>query len=266
LFSARQNATLWENFSRLWQGNASEGGEAIREKLGLDQRPVVLLATNVLGDSLTLGRNLFSKTMAQWVARTVQYFVGRPDVQFIVRIHPGELITEGLAMADIIRDVIPVLPEHIHMIEPGEKINTYDIVEIATLGLVFTTTVGLEMAMCGKPVIVAGDTHYRGRGFTFDPDSWVNYYKTLGRILQRPQDQWLTEEQVELAWRYAYSFFFEYPLPYPWHLVGVWGDYKDMSLADIFSEKNYQLYQPTFEYLAGRKIDWSRRIADLSEG
>lgn len=256
LFSARQNATLWDNFSRLWQGNASEGGQAIREKLNLDDRPVALLATNVLGDSLTLGRNLFSKTMAQWVARTVQYFVGRPDVQLIIRIHPGELITEGLAMADIVKDVVPVLPEHIHMIEPGEKVNTYDIVEIASLGLVYTTTVGLEMAMSGKPVIVTGDTHYRGRGFTFDPDSWVSYYKTLGKILQKPKDQWLTDEQVELAWRYAYTFFYEYPLPFPWHLVGLWDDVKIRPMSEVFSKHHYERYAPTFSYLTGKPIDW----------
>jgi hypothetical protein len=164
-------------------------------------------------------------------------------------------------MADIIKDVIPVLPEHIHIIEPGEKVNTYDIVEIATLGLVFTTTVGLEMAMSGKPVIVAGDTHYRDRGFTFDPDSWVNYYKTLGRILQRPQDQWMTDEQIELAWRYAYTFFFEYPVPYPWHLVGLWSDYKEKSLNDVLSKQNFDHYSATFSYLTGTPIDWVTIIA-----
>ena len=159
-------------------------------------------------------------------------------------------------MADIVKDVVPVLPEHIHMIEPGEKVNTYDIVEIASLGLVYTTTVGLEMAMSGKPVIVTGDTHYRGRGFTFDPDSWVSYYKTLGKILQKPKDQWLTDEQVELAWRYAYTFFYEYPLPFPWHLVGLWDDVKIRPMSEVFSKHHYERYAPTFSYLTGKPIDW----------
>src|SRR5512146_1706901 len=45
LFVARQRATLWENFSRLWQGTPALGGERARQALGLDGRPVVLLAT-----------------------------------------------------------------------------------------------------------------------------------------------------------------------------------------------------------------------------
>ncbi|RPI23773.1 MAG: hypothetical protein EHM70_22110 [Chloroflexota bacterium] len=54
LFASRQRASLWENFARRWQGVPSEGGEKVRQALGLDARPIVLLATNIIGDSLTL--------------------------------------------------------------------------------------------------------------------------------------------------------------------------------------------------------------------
>ena len=74
LFAARQKATTWENFARRWQGSPAQGGAQAREALGLDERPVVLLATNVLGDSLTLGRQVFSHSMSEWISRTVQYF------------------------------------------------------------------------------------------------------------------------------------------------------------------------------------------------
>ena len=39
LFVARQRATLWENFSRRWQGTPAQGGEQARQVLGLDQPP-----------------------------------------------------------------------------------------------------------------------------------------------------------------------------------------------------------------------------------
>ncbi len=79
LFAARQKGVLWENFARLWQGSPAQGGKQARAALGLDDRPVVLLATNVLGDSLTLGRQVFSQNMAEWIARSVQYFSGAPE-------------------------------------------------------------------------------------------------------------------------------------------------------------------------------------------
>jgi hypothetical protein len=256
LFMARQRGALWENFARLWQDTPAEGGDKARAALGLDKRPVVLLATNVLGDSLTLGRQIFSQSMAEWISRTVQYFTGRPDIQFVVRVHPGEVLTHGLSMAQVVRQVLPKLPEHIRLIGPKDKVNTYDLIEVADLGLVYTTTVGLEMAMCGLPVVVTGNTHYRGRGFTFDPDSWVSYFKQLGLILSKPSAHRLTRAQVESAWEYAYRFFFQYPRPFPWHLVRVWDDYKNRPLSMVCGPEGVEQYGQTFKYLVGEPIDW----------
>jgi hypothetical protein len=257
LFTSRQHASLWENFARRWQDTPPQGGGKIRQDLGLDERPVVLLATNVLGDSLTLGRQIFSKTMADWISRTVQYFAGREDVQLVVRVHPGEVLTHGISMVDVVKGLLPRLPAHIHLVGPREKLNTYDLVEIADLGLVYTTTVGLEMAMSGKPVLVAGKTHYRNRGFTIDPDSWVAYFKQLGQILEKPGQYRLAREQVEQAWQYAYRFFFEFPQPFPWHLVRMWEDYNIRPLKSVLNEKGLSLYGNTFRYLSGEPIDWN---------
>jgi len=211
----------------------------------------------VLGDSLTLGRQVFSKSMGEWISRTVQYFAGRPEIQLVIRVHPGEVLTHGQSMVDVVRQVLPTLPEHIHLIKPTDRVNTYDLVEVADLGLVYTTTVGLEMAMSGLPVVVAGQTHYRGRGFTHDPDSWVSYFKMLGHLLERPREFRLDQQQVERAWRYAYSFFFEYPLPFPWHLVRMWEDYKNRPLSQVFSPEGQAEYADTFRYLTGTPLDWT---------
>ena len=91
------------------------------------------------------------------------------------------------------------------------------------------------MAMTGLPVIVSGQTHYRNRGFTHDPDSWVRYFKLIGKILEDPRAFRLPQEQVEKAWQYAYRFFFEFPRPFPWHLVRVWNDYQEHKLSDVLS-------------------------------
>lgn len=256
LMMARQRASMWENFARLWQGKPAEGGEQARRKLGLDQRPVVLLATNVLGDSLTLGRQVFSKSMAEWISRTVQYFIGRPDVQLVIRVHPGEVLTHGQSMADVVQQILPRLPENIRLIRASDEINTYDLIEVADVGLVYTTTVGLEMAMMGLPVVVAGQTHYRDRGFTYDPDSWVAYFKLLGHILENPAEYRLSREQVNQAWQYAYRFFFDYPQPFPWHLVRLWEDYKNTDLKTALSGEESEGYRRSFRFLAGEPVNW----------
>ncbi len=257
LMMARQRGSMWENFARMWQGVPTEGGQQARQHLGLDKRPVVLLATNVLGDSLTLGRQVFSKSMAEWISRTVQYFIGRPDIQLVIRVHPGEVLTHGQSMVDVVHEVLPRLPENIRLIKPKDEINTYDLIDVADVGLVYTTTVGMEMAMTGVPVVVAGQTHYRGRGFTHDPDSWVSYYKLLGQLLEHPAEFRLNREQVTEAWHYAYRFFFDYPQPFPWHLVRLWDDYKTRPLEKVLQGECCEQYARTFRYLVGEPIDWS---------
>jgi hypothetical protein len=265
LFASRQRADLWANFSRRWQGLPSQGGEQARLAMGLDNRPLVLLAANVIGDSLTLGRQVFTASMTEWLQRSMAYFAARPDVQLLVRIHPGERYTKGPSVADVVNQALPELPEHIHLVAAGDPVNTYDLVEIADLGLVYTTTVGLELAMSGVPVIVAGQTHYRERGFTLDPDSWQAYESALQGVLDAPQQQRMSQEQVERAWNYAYRFFFEYPHPFPWHLLGIWDELQDWPLERVLSADGLAAYGDTFRYLLGEPVEWGRvPLADLA--
>jgi hypothetical protein len=257
MYAARQQSRVWENFARSWQGTPTQGGEQARAALGLDDRPVALLATNVLGDSLTLGRQVFSRTMAEWITRTVQFFAIHPEIQLVIRVHPGEALTQGVSMVEVVHQALPELPDHIHLVAPEEKINTYDLVELAAMGLVYTTTVGMEMAMSGIPVVVAGKTHYCGRGFTFDPLSWEAYFDQLRRFFKNPTAHRLSEEKVNLAWQYAYRFFFEFPRPFPWHLVRMWSDYKLRPMRFVLGEEGRAHYDATFRYLVGEPLDWA---------
>jgi hypothetical protein len=255
-FSARQGGGLWENFSRRWQGTPSQGENKTRADLGLDTRPIILLPANVLGDSLTLGRHIFSESMTEWMIRTIKYFIERDDVQFIIRIHPGEQIGWGPSVFDILTEEYPSLPENIHLLPADAKINTYDLVAIADVGLVFTTTVGMEMAMVGLPVIVSGETHYREKGFTLDANSWDSYLKTLDEVLMNPKEYRLSREQVDAAWTYAYRFFFEYPQPFPWHVQHFWEDEKRWPLSKVLTADGDRLFGKTFDYLVGEPIVW----------
>lgn len=259
LFGARKNANLWGNFARQWQQNPVKGGASVRDGLKLDARPLALLATNVLGDSLTLGRQRITQTMAEMIVKTIGYFNHHPELQLVVRVHPGELKTHGTSMIDVINEAYAELPENIHIIRPEDKTNTYDLMEIADFGVVYTTTVGMEMAMSGLPVIVTGKTHYAGKGFTLDPQTWQEYEHLLDRISQNPAAARLTPEQLEKAWLYAYLFFFEFSLPFPWHILWLHDDFKNRPMHYVLSDEGQNKYGQTFGYLAAERLDWAAR-------
>jgi len=256
LEDARTSAKKYGKGTRFWQDVASVGGAQQRKDLRLDERPIVLLATNVLGDSLTLGRNIFTASMAEWIEKTVQYFAKRPEVQLVVRIHPGERLMKGPSMTGVIERAVPERPEHIHVIGPDEKVNTYDLMELAGLGLAYTTTVGMEMAMRGVPVILAGQTHYRGRGFTLEPATWDEYFALLDRLLADLPIQRLPQDQVESAWNYAYRFFFDFPLSFPWRLMKFWQDLEAWPLTRVLSPEGRAEFGKAFDYLAGEPVAW----------
>jgi len=256
---ARKNAKLWGDFARQWQQTPARGGSEVRQALGLDDRPIALLATNVLGDSLTLGRQRISETMAEMIVGTIRWFVGHPEAQLVIRVHPGELKTHGTSMVDVIEKNFPKLPEHIHVVRPEDKTNTYDLVETTDFGIVYTTTVGLEMAMTGLPVVVTGKTHYAQKGFTFDPASWQDYEAILSKLAADPTAMRLSQEQVEQAWLYAYLFFLEFSLPFPWHLLWLHEDFQARPMRFVLSPEGQQRYAQTFGYLLGEPLDWAAR-------
>ncbi len=260
LFTARQGGDIWENFSTSFQGVPRQGENSVRLELGLDSRPIVLLAPNTFGDSATLSRQVFSNGMSDWIANTVEYFSSRPEVQLVIRVHPSEArMTYGSSMAEVVKQSMPNLPENIHLVLADASVNTYDLIEMADLGLVYTTTVGMEMAMTGVPVIVAGFTHYREKGFTFNPDSWQAYFETIDRILKTPEDFRLSEQQINDVWHYAYRFFFDFTRPFPWHLLYFWDDVNEWPLDRVLGDEGQELFGDTFRYLVGEPLDWRTR-------
>jgi hypothetical protein len=264
LFQARRGGQTWEQFKRQWQAGGSEGAQNAHAKLGLDpERPMILLCTNVVADSLALNRQVFTDGMADWLARTVALFAELPEFQLVVRVHPGEMLGAGHPSVEIVRETLPEQPDHVIVVPPESEINTYDLIELAHLGLVYTTTVGLEMCMHGVPVIVAGATHYKGKGFTDDPRTWDEYKEILEARLANPGQDRLSEQSIESAWRYAYRFFFDYPFEFPWHLISFWDDLAQFPFPEVLQENSR--FIPTLSAFVGETIDWRGKVTLSSE-
>jgi len=105
LYRARRGGRTWENFGRQWQTAESKDAREELALLGIDpDKPVVLLCTNVVGDSLALNRQVFNSGMAEWLKMTVDYFSGRSDAQLVVRVHPAELVLAGNPSVEILSD------------------------------------------------------------------------------------------------------------------------------------------------------------------
>jgi hypothetical protein len=173
------------------------------------------LLTNVVWDAqVHFYGNAFPNAI-DWVLQTIRYFADRPDLQLIVRIHPGELLGHTRArqtMLDEITRCFSVLPQNVFVVRPESAISTYTVASQCNAVLIYGTKAGIELAAMGIPVIVAGEAWVRNKGVTLDAKSPREYFEILDRLpLKKPQSGNITER----ARKYAYHLFFRRMIPMP---------------------------------------------------
>jgi hypothetical protein len=184
--------------------------KAICEKLQLNNsKRTAVLFTNVLWDSSLQGLGIAFDSSKKWIESTISFFEQNEDVQLIIRIHPAEIYWPGTYRDSIVSWIKQKygnkLPSNIKLINPESNICSYSLMEIADVGIVAISTTGLEMAAFkNKPVIVTGNIHYRGKGFTIDPSSEDEYYNAMRKILIDAETKKINKV---IALRYCYFIF-----------------------------------------------------------
>jgi hypothetical protein len=209
-----------ERADEIMQGRES-GGEVrhqytpeTAESIDGESAVVAGMFTNLIWDASLEGDKTPFDDAFEWIADTIEWFIGNPDYRLIIKVHPAEAkrgTNEGVA--EWIRETYGELPANISILPPDTSVNTYRMLDDIDVALVFTSTVGLEMAYNGGPSIVAGDTHYRGHGFTFDATSREEYRSLLDRMGELNT----SEETVERARRYVYHLYVRKHVDFPYY-------------------------------------------------
>lgn len=196
----------------------SHSEETLRKTLGVGEKKVCVLFTNVLWDAASSERDLIFSSPIDWVTKTIDIASRLTEqMHLVIRIHPAELVigTEQ-SFESVLKKRYPILPDNLTILPPDSDINSWSLNRFCDLGLVHTTTAGLELALSGKPVVVASDTHYRGKGFTLEPATISEY----AQLLQQIETQRISDKQISLARKYAYLSFIRYQFKFPFITMG----------------------------------------------
>jgi hypothetical protein len=185
-------------------------------RIGVDNdRPMVLLLTNVAWDAqLHYPANAFPNMM-EWIRETVRRFAARPDLQLVIRVHPAEIsgnVPSRQRVVEMLVAEFPFLPHNVKVISPQDTISTYALAAKADCALIYGTKMGVELSARGIPVIVAGEAWVRGKGFTIDCSDQEDYFRVLDRL---PLRQRLSRQDIERAKAYAFHFFYRRMIPLP---------------------------------------------------
>lgn len=106
----------------------------------------------------------------------------------------------------------PSLAPNVRIVPADEEISPLEFFDLVDGGVTVYGTSGLELAIAGKPVMLAGEAHYGGRGFTEDGLTIESYRCLLARAGAIGR---LSPRKTKLARRYAYSLFIERQVPLP---------------------------------------------------
>lgn len=200
----------WIRFNQ----NPQEDLAHITQELRIDfSRPTIGMLTNVMWDAQLHYRANAFPNMLEWVLQTIRYFVNRPELQLVIRVHPAEssgALPSRQPIITEIKSAIPELPANVFIIPPESRISTYVVMEQCDAVVIYGTKTGVELTSSGIPVIVAGEAWIRNKGVTLDATSPHEYFTLLDRLPLRMR---MDNATIQRARKYAYHFFFRRMIP-----------------------------------------------------
>ena len=222
------------------------------DRLGLDpSKPTFIAFTNVLWDAASAQREIVFSDPITWIIETIKWFEHHPQLQLVVKIHPAEVVIgTNQPFASIIKERVEHLPSNVRIIEPHEEVNSWSVMSIADLGIVHTSTIGMEMPLENIPCAVVSKTHYRGRGFTIDVMDEAEYFDLIENWTSKNVD---LEEAKVFARRYAYLLFERYQLPFQFFHEPNHTDVRAMSFDSAQSLANHPVADLICDSIENRK-------------
>lgn len=145
--------------------NWSQDSSNILEELGLKARRKVLVAYPSSMDEVLCIRRFMRvlefpfeqeprpfSDQDEWLWALILWVSKRQDCNLIIRLHPR---MGSSSQYQQMRKDFEALPENVAVVDPANKMSSYNIAEIADLVLTGWTSLGLELARFGVPVIAA---------------------------------------------------------------------------------------------------------------
>lgn len=194
----------------------------IRARLGLasDRRLVVaytssldeLIASRMGTDALGIkfpDRPQPFRDQIEWLRALTEYIEESDDLQLVVRIHPREGVNKRESVASQhlqrLQEAFGGTYRHCRFVWPSDPLSSYDLGEAAELALISWSTIGLELARLGVPVLASfngGDVAIAHDDFLEWSPTPSEYFAKLRALLERPA----TTEHVARAFRW-YSLY-----------------------------------------------------------
>ena len=152
---------------------------------------VLSVFTNVVFDTSQVHANTIFSDMFAWLDQLKITIRAHPELLFVVRAHPDE-DRLGKASRESVSTWIGLSgladQSNVRFFGPGDQVDSYALIEISQAVLTYNSSIGLEAAIMGKPVLLAGRARYSESGAVIAPADQEQFDRSLKTLLSQPSD------------------------------------------------------------------------------
>lgn len=201
---------------------------------------VVPVFTNVIFDTSQPHANVVFEDMFVWLDEVLKVAEKHPETLFVIRAHPDES-RPGKASRESVADWaargnVAALP-NVDFIPPDAYFSSYEMIQRSKFVMIYNSTIGMEAAIMGAPVLSAGKARFSQLETVFFPRTVADYLAKLEAFLAAEEVTALPEHRIN-ARRFLYYQLYRTSLPFGEYLEadGIWPGFvrlKDFDMQDL---------------------------------
>jgi hypothetical protein len=222
----QQNARLDAYLQKRFQGEFSMAGIKFwPEMKGLDEsflqkaarfKQIVPVFTNVIFDTSQPHANTVFEDMFAWLDMVMDVIRAHPETLFVIRAHPDELRVRKASRETVAAWVEATGADkepNVIFVGPKETLSSYELILKSKFVLVYNSTIGLEAAIMGAPVLCAGKARFTQYPTVFFPQTVAGQRSKMEEFLSAESIH-VPVEFKRNARRFLYYQLFRSSLPF----------------------------------------------------
>ena len=224
--SEQQNSRLDTYLEQRFKGNFTMAGIRFWPEMhGLDGtlirkfdefRHVISVFTNVIFDTSQVHANTIFPHMFAWLDMILSLIRTHPEILFVIRAHPDEMRINK-ASRESVHDWISQnhvldLP-NVVFIDSNEFVSSYELIQRSKFVMVYNSSIGLEAAIMGVPVLCGGKARFTQYPIVFYPQTSEAYMEQAETFLREERVDVPLDFQVN-ARRFLYYHLYKVSLPF----------------------------------------------------
>ena len=158
-------------------------------------------------------------TQQNWIQHNINIAISNSEIVLLIRVHPnsGSKNSNGVNHDEInyFNELQKSLPENVHIISADDDCSSYALLNKISVGLVYVSTIGLEIACRGIPVICAANSPWVFCDAIHNINSHSEYDDLLLTLISSGTTRENRYIRTRAAMRFAYAIVYRWGISFP---------------------------------------------------